>query len=229
MKTWTVDLSRISHGFEPDQEMVNFFSCELEKGRTARPPYSHYVTADSLAVQPWMPTDEPHEKALDRWRTSQKTFGRFTGNQDLSTHQYFYYRMRFILAGDLTDAWADFGGLTAQINMLGIVLDMAITDHAGIALTYDYRIHQLIRKLAHKRSTTADYFSLLSSVQADVKAGVIRDFEFHADAIKKEKEKEKTEKEKARKEKGKGKGGKGKGDKPTDGLMEIIYFEISLH
>ena len=57
-----------------------------------------------------------------------------------------------------------------------------------------------------------------------MKAGVVRDFEFHADALKKEKEKEKTEKEKARKdkEKGKGKGNKGKGDKPTDGLMEFI-------
>ena len=57
----------------------------------------------------------------------------------------------------------------------------------------------------------------------------MRDFEVHADALKKEKEKEKAEKEKARKdkEKGKGKGGKGKGDKPTDGLTEIIYRAVS--
>ena len=83
MENWAIDLSRISHGFEPGQEMVNFFSCELEKGRIARPPYSQNVTTDSLAVQPWMPTDEPHAKALGRWRTSHRTFGRFAGNQDL--------------------------------------------------------------------------------------------------------------------------------------------------
>ena len=59
MENWAVDFSRISHGFEPVREMVNFFSCELEKGRTSRPPYSQYVTTDSSAVQPWMPTDEP--------------------------------------------------------------------------------------------------------------------------------------------------------------------------
>ena len=52
VETWAVDFSRISHGFEPDQEMVNFFSCVLEKGRAARPPYSQYAATDSLAVQP---------------------------------------------------------------------------------------------------------------------------------------------------------------------------------
>ena len=143
-----------------------------------------------------------------------KTFNRFTGNQDISTGQYFYYRMRFILAGDLAGAWTDFGGLAAQINLIGIVLDTSITDHAGIAITYDYRIHQLLQKLAHKRSSATDYFSILSTVQSDVKAAVMRDFEFNADMQKKEKEKEKNEKGKTKKDVGKGKGkGKGKGGK----------------
>ena len=139
-----------------------------------------------------MPADGPHVKALDKRKTSQKTFNRFTGNQDISTQQYFYYRMRFILAGDLMGAWADFGGLTDQINLLGIVLDMPITDHAGIAITYDRRIHQLIRKLAHKRPIASDYFSIPSTAQAEVEAVAIRDFELNADAQKKEKERRRS-------------------------------------
>ena len=52
VETWAVDFSRTAHGFGPDQEMVNFFSRELGKGRAARPPYSQYAATDSLAVQP---------------------------------------------------------------------------------------------------------------------------------------------------------------------------------
>ena len=56
-----------------------------------------------------MPTEDPHVKALGKWRNGQKNPNRPTGNQDISTGKYFYYRVRFILAGDLADAWADFG------------------------------------------------------------------------------------------------------------------------
>ena len=95
---------------------------------------------------------------------------------------------------------------------------MTITDHAGIAITYDRRIHQLIRKLARKRSSATDYFSILNTAQPDVKAAVMRDFEFNADLQKKEKEKEKNDKEKTKKDaaKGKGEGSKGKGEKAPD-------------
>ena len=65
--------------------------------------------------------------------------------------------MRFILAGDLADAWADFGGLAGQLNQLAIVIEMSITDHAGIAITYDQRIRKGIRKIASKRSSNTDY------------------------------------------------------------------------
>ena len=110
--------------------------------------------------------------------------------------QYALYRLRFILAGDLTDVWEDFGGLTAQINHLATVIDLSITDHAGIAITYDHRIHVLIQKAALKRSTNTDYFSLLSSLHAETKAAVVRDFETQTEVIKKEREKEKMAKEK---------------------------------
>ena len=196
MKKWTMNLSRIGACIEPDQDMVNFFSAQLEVGRTARPPMSPYVTADSLATYPWLPADDPHAKALVKWRNGQKPPNRFTGDQDLSPSQYVLYRMRFVLAGDLTDAWADFGGLVAQLNLIALVTDMAITDHPGIAITYDRRIHRHIQKLAQKRVSSTDYFSILSVMQPDIKAAVIRDFEYNTGLIKKEKETEKAKKAK---------------------------------
>ena len=122
------------------QEMANFFSRELENGRAERPPFAPYVVPGSLAEAPWLPTDFPRKRALGRWKASRLTYRRFVGNQDLSTGQFFLYRMRFIVAVDLSDAWADFGGIGSQINHLANVTALSITDHGGIALTYDYRI-----------------------------------------------------------------------------------------
>ena len=91
--------------------------------------------------------------------------------------------------GDLADARGGFGGLVGQLNHLANVLDMSITDHPGIAVTYDHRIHALIQKAALKRSSVADYFEILSNANADVEGAAIRDFETRAETSKKEKEK----------------------------------------
>ena len=55
-----------------------------------------------------------------------------------------------------------------------------------------------------KRSSNTDYFALLSTHNADVKAAVIRDFDARVESIEAEKEKAKTDadKEKAKKSKG---------------------------
>ena len=65
---------------------------------------------------------------------------------------------------------------------------MSITDHAGVAIAYDYRIHQHIRKLAHKRPNAAGCFAIRSTAKADIKAAALRDFEFNAGLQRKEKE-----------------------------------------
>ena len=98
--------------------------------------------------------------------------------------------------------------MVGQLNQLAIVIEMSITDHAGIAITYDQRIHKEIRKIASKRSSNADYLEFLSNINADIRAGVMRDFEAQADAVKAEKERERIAKEKEKKAAGKGdKGG----------------------
>ena len=113
--------------------------------------------------------------------------------------------MRFIFSGSLAGAWSDFGGLTAQLTNLAHVIEMAITDHPGIVITYDYRVRQLVRNLAHRRAVNTDYFDLLSNVRTDVRNAVLRGFETQAEVSRKAKGKLKTAKEKeAKNRSGKG-------------------------
>ena len=116
---------------------------------------------------------------------SQKSPHRYTGNRDLEIGQYAIYRARFILAGDLVGAWGEFGGLTAQINHLATVLDIAITDHARIAVAYDRRIHTIISKSDLGRPANTGYYGHLSPLHAGAKAAVLLDFETKTGPIKK--------------------------------------------
>ena len=75
---------------------------------------------------------------MERWRFSQKNLNLGTGGQDLSLGQFVLYRMRFICPMALAGAWAEFGGLTAQINNLSHVIEMSITDRPWISITCDY-------------------------------------------------------------------------------------------
>ena len=82
-----------------------------------------------------------------------------------------------------------------------------------MGITYDYRIHQHIRKLAQRRAPNTDYFELLSTIQPDIRSAVIRDIEAASEAARKTKEKEKAKDKggKERKErKGQGKGQPGR-------------------
>ena len=112
--------------------------------------------------------------------------------------------MRFIFSGSLPGAWADFGGIAAQLINLPHVIELAIADRPGIAITYDYRLHQMIRKLAHRRAANTDYFEHLPTVQTDIRNAVIRDFETQAETTRRDKEQQETAKEKDNKKGGKG-------------------------
>ena len=131
-------------------------------------------------------------------------FSRDTGGKDLSLGQFVLYRVGFIFIGSLAGAWADFGGRAAQLINLPHVIEMAITDHPGIAIAYDYRLRQMIRKLAHRRATNTDYFELPPTAQADIRSAAIRDFETQAETIRRDKERQKTANDKETEKGGKG-------------------------
>ena len=86
-------------------------------------------------------------------------------------------------------------------------MEIRIADNAGVGITYDYRIHQRIRKLAQRRAPNADYFEILSNIQPDIRAAVTRDIDAAVDAARRLKDKEK----------GKDKGGKEKKDRKGQG------------
>ena len=103
------DLSGISSVSAPGRAMSYFFAPDLEKGRIARPPFNPYATADSLEAHSWLPSGGPRAWCLGKRGASQKSVGRYTGSQDLAIGQYALYRMRLIMAGDLTGDWGGFG------------------------------------------------------------------------------------------------------------------------
>ena len=62
----------------------------------------------------------------------------------------------------------------------------------------------MIRKLAHRRAVSTDYFDFLPNVQSDIRNAALRDFETQTDSSRKDKEKLKTVKEDANDRAGKG-------------------------
>ena len=131
-----------------------------------------------------------------------------TTGTDLSFGQYVLYRMRFVLAGELAHAWSDLGALVGQLGQLSIVIEMSITDRAGIAITYGHRARMEIGKIAPKRSPDAEYLDFLSNINADIRSGVIRDFEAKSEASKNERERERITKEKGRSRPGRARRGR---------------------
>ena len=79
MRSWAVDFSDMQGLLATGQDMANFLSAELEKGRLSRPLYVTYVGTDSLATQPWFPAGETHVRSLGKWQANRRTFHRHTG------------------------------------------------------------------------------------------------------------------------------------------------------
>ena len=82
--------------------------------------------------------------ALGKWRDSQKNPNRTASGRDLPIGKFVLYRIRFIFAGELAGERIDFGGLTAQTDNIPHVIEVAIADHPGIDIAYDYRVRQII-------------------------------------------------------------------------------------
>ena len=57
---------------------------------------------------------------------------------------------------DLTGAWTPFGGMSAQLTHLGLVLDMSVVENATIAMTYAKYFREQAAHLARQRAATID-------------------------------------------------------------------------
>ena len=96
--------------------------------------------------------------------------------QPLNMQSFIYYRLRCIFAGDLAKAFAKFGGIAAQFNLLGIVLRLAITVSPFVAMEYDRLIRPRVSALARERyhdASTVDYAATLSHEQPEIARAIV--------------------------------------------------------
>ena len=123
----------------------------MTKARQKRPAYRPYVIPD-LSKEPWRPFYPAHSKALDSWRTL-NGLRKKPSPLGLSFQFWTFYNLRFLLAGDLAGCWAPFGGMSAQLTHLGLILNMAVLENATIAMTYAKQFRDQAAHLARQRAS----------------------------------------------------------------------------
>ena len=149
-------------------------SLEIAKGELLFPPAYPYVVPD-LSKKPWAIQEPPHISALDAWQKLQKSHKR-PGCQALSINQWILYNLRYILDGDLAGAWAPLGGLSSQFNHVGIVLDLAVTAHAGVSLAYDLQVGNMAKQMAETDREKNKVEGLLSELNQEIENNCMREF-----------------------------------------------------
>ena len=76
--------------------------------------------------------------------------------------------IRFILTGDLCNAWNEFGGLSDQLCLLSVVLHLGVAENAAFAIPYDCEMRQRLQRLARRRDSTIDFAKFLGEENGEV-------------------------------------------------------------
>ena len=80
------------------------------------------------------------------------------------------YHLRFLLAAECCNAFQRFGCLSAQLGLLGIVLNLCVTESVNLGLSHFRILSSELEGNARVRVISTDAFAaLLSSEQLDVK------------------------------------------------------------
>ena len=164
---WAANLSSLGGFLLPDQEMTNIFSKEFYDAGRKDPPYIPFVIP-KLHEKPWMVPLSSHERAAKSWRESVSNKPR-DGSQQVNLQAWILYMLRFIFTGDLCDSWQHFGGLSAQLSLLSIVLHLAVVETANFAIAYDCELRARIQRLARKRDSKTDIIQMLTEENDEVK------------------------------------------------------------
>ena len=173
LKKWSPSITNLRGLLLPDQDACNYFSFELAKGKCKTPPIIPFVIAD-LSKKPWLPAESSHARALESWKSQNKNHKR-PSKLELGFQAFITYNLRFILAGDLASAWNTFGGIAMQLTHLGTVLNLAITENATIAMTYDNKIRTYANELSKFRSREEDIINLLKEEDQRIKRETIKE------------------------------------------------------
>ena len=153
--------------------MRNAISLEIARGKHCKPSYIPYIVV-STHDKPWLIPTAAHERALDAWRTSSRSYKKDVG-QRCSLQAWLLYTLRFIFSAELTGALSEFGGLQAQFGLLAVTLNLATVENATLALEYNKHIHIFLRDSARARRKDIDYPTILNEEQPLIKAMCKRD------------------------------------------------------
>ena len=165
LASYSADLRGLGGFLKPNQPMVNYVSRELALGKLKVPSYTPYIVPN-IAEVPWPAPTAEHKAATLKWNSNRQA-AKAAQPQPVSINAWVLYQLRFLFASDLCGAWNSFGGISAQLNHLSVVLHIATTEAVGIALTYDQLLKSHLEELARARvNDTAganDFHELLSS------------------------------------------------------------------
>ena len=139
--------------------------------------------------------------ARQRWLGFPKQAKRSLSPKTLTIQAFTLYRLRFLFAADLCQAWLKFGGLGPQLAHLPTVRHLGITETVGTSLAYRRLVGQNLQEKDRKRTASeADFTSLLATGNFTLKEQAGKEIASAVDA---------DVKDKAPKQKANGKGNKG--------------------
>ena len=123
-------------------------------------PHSPPFVLPKIGDEPWTVPPPPHESAWKYWRGGVATKLK-DARQTVAPHAWLPCALRFISTGDLAYAWHHFGGPSAQLPHLSIILHHAVTETAAYAISYDSALRLLFHRIAPQRSGDTDFAKLL--------------------------------------------------------------------
>ena len=77
--------------------------------------------------------------------------------------------LRFILTGDLCNAWEEFGGLSAQLCHLSVALHLGVAENGAFAIAYDTEMRLRLQSLARRRGSSVNFAKFLSEENDEAK------------------------------------------------------------
>lgn len=136
---WDVDIGQISPWIKPDQDLRNAIRLEIARGGRTKPSYIPYIVVSTHDEPGGCPPTSAHERALEAWRTSSRSYRKDVG-QKCSLQAWLLYKLRFISPAELTGALAEFGGRQSQFGLLAVIRNLATAENATLAPEYQKQI-----------------------------------------------------------------------------------------
>ena len=117
------------------------------------PPYTPLI-APKIAEPPWPVSANGGAAAVSRWRNNARQARRGNAPQNLPLQAWMWYQLRFLLTAELLGALATFVGMSASLNHISIVLNIATTDTSSLAFTYGRLVRMHLEEKARARAET---------------------------------------------------------------------------